>query len=52
MIFKWIIAGFIIYSIYRWVDLKRIASSVGRDGKIQDKNQSKDGEYIDYEEIK
>jgi hypothetical protein len=49
---KWIIAAFIIYVIYKRMDFKGIFPGSGSNQKIQEKQKPKDGDYIDYEEIK
>lgn len=53
MILKWLITGFIVYMVVRWiVKPNRLGTSQKERRKVkQQEANPKEGEYIDYEEV-
>lgn len=52
MITKWLVTGAIVFFVYRWfIQPKMVGTSQKDNQKVEDRNDSVEGEYIDYEEV-
>ena len=53
MIIKWLVTGAIVFFVYRWfIQPKMVGTSQKENRKVEEREDSVEGEYIDYEEIK
>lgn len=52
MIIKWLVTASIIFFMYRWfIQPKMVDTSQKENRKVDDRSDSVEGEYIDYEEV-
>ena len=52
MILKWLVTGAIVFFVYIWfIQPKMVGTSQKENRKVEDQNNSTEGEYIDYEEV-
>ncbi|MEM8527211.1 MAG: hypothetical protein AAGG68_21400 [Bacteroidota bacterium] len=52
MIIKWLLTASIVFFVYRWfIQPKMVGTSKKEQRKVDDRDDSVEGEYIDYEEV-